>query len=396
MLSKLRDKHFDRWVGGYARHLLRHARRKPFEGKRHILFAVCDHYEPLWGKADEATGRARVARWLDGYPRLADRYRDADGRPPQHSFFFPGEEYRPAFFDMIDQLVERGYGEVELHLHHDGATEASLRADLHVFLETYAARGHFSRDEAGRPRYAFIHGNWCLANARPDGRWCGVDAELPILFETGCYADFTFPAAPDVSQPDIVNQIYWPMGDLARRRAYENGRPARVGERFDDRMLMITGPLAITRREGRRTPRLEYGALTAHDPGTAARARAWVAQNIHVAGQPEWIFVKVYTHGAPDAQAVSLLGDGGRALHDGLREIADGERFDLHYVTAREMYNLAIAAMAGKRGDPHPYRDYVLPPPPRVSAQAASGRRAVGQSVAAPSPDAQPRRGAAE
>ncbi len=71
----------------------------------------------------------------------------------------------------------------------------------------------------GKLRYAFIHGNWCLANARPDGRWCGVDDELPLLFDTGCYADFTFPAAPDPSQPPIVNQIYWPDGDLARRRA---------------------------------------------------------------------------------------------------------------------------------------------------------------------------------
>ncbi len=35
---------------------------------------------------------------------------------------------------------------------------------------------------------------------------------IPLLFETGCYADFTFPAAPNESQPNIVNQIYWPVG----------------------------------------------------------------------------------------------------------------------------------------------------------------------------------------
>ena len=46
-------------------------------------------------------------------------------------------------------------------------------------------------------RYAFIHGNWCLANARKDRRWCWVDEELPLLFDTGCYADYTFPSAPE-------------------------------------------------------------------------------------------------------------------------------------------------------------------------------------------------------
>ncbi|HZO15734.1 MAG TPA: hypothetical protein VFB62_20820, partial [Polyangiaceae bacterium] len=301
--------------------------------------------------------------WREKYRELGERYRDADGRKPQHSFFFPGEEYRPQFFDAIDDMVRSGLGEVELHLHHDGDTPERLRESIESYLAIYAERGHLSRI-AGRPQYAFIHGNWCLANARPDGRWCGVDAELPLLFDTGCYADFTFPSVPDVSQPNIVNQIYWPTGDLARRRAYEEGERARVGHTYDDRILMIEGPLAVTRRAGRWSPRLEYGALTAHDPADASRVESWVDQNIHVAGRPEWVFVKVYTHGAPEPQAASLLGDGGRALHDALATYNDGARWKLHYVTAREMYNIALAAMDGKTGDPHVYRDYRLPPPP--------------------------------
>ena len=79
----------------------------------------------------------------------------------------------------------------------------------------------------GRPAWAFIHGNWCLANARRDGRNCGVDDELVVLHKTGCYADFTFAAAPNEAQPRFVNQIYWPTGDLTKKRAYENGEVAR-------------------------------------------------------------------------------------------------------------------------------------------------------------------------
>jgi len=77
----------------------------------------------------------------------------------------------------------------------------------------------------------------------------------------------------------------------------------------------------------------------------------------------------VHTHGAQEAQAAALLGDGGRMLH---RELTtrynDGQRWRLHYVTAREMYNVAIAAMDGRDGNPDSYRDYVLPPPPAAVA----------------------------
>jgi hypothetical protein len=54
-------------------------------------------------------------------------------------------------------------------------------------------------------------------------------------------------------------------------------------------------------------------------------------------------------------------------------EYNDGRSWVLHYVTAREVFNVAMAAMRGQAGDPNAFRDYVLPPPP-VAAQ--SGRSA--------------------
>ena len=42
----------------------------------------------------------------------------------------------------------------------------------------------------------------------------------------------------------------------------------------------------------------------------------------------------------------------------------DGKQYVLHYVTAREVYNIIKAAEAGSAGDPNNYRDYLLPPPP--------------------------------
>jgi hypothetical protein len=363
VIARLRGKHLGNWLPGWGAHLLRRARAPRPSGLRHLLFAFCDHYEPGWGGADDARGDSRVRAWEERYPELAAQFRDGDGRPPRHSFFFPGEQYRPEWLERLGRLAAAGLGEVEVHLHHDNDTAASLREGLARTIAHFARHGHLAR-EAGRPRYAFIHGNWCLANARKDGRWCGVDAEIPLLHETGCYADFTFPSAPDECQPRIVNRIYWPDGDLGARRAYEHGTPARVGEMRRDRILMVQGPLALARRPGRLAPRIESAAVTAADPGSGARVRTWVEQGISVEGRPEWVFVKVHTHGAPEAQAESLLGAGGEALHRALQRYNDGRAWRLHYLTAREMYNVAAAAIDGREGDPNGFRDYLLPPPP--------------------------------
>ena len=111
-------------------------------------------------------------------------------------------------------------------------------------------------------------------------------------------------------------------------------------------------------------PRLEYGALTVNDPMTKYRVRHWVQAGVRVRGQHDWLFIKVYTHSATEDQSGAVLGEGGRQLHQTLMLLNDGVRNCLHYVTAREMYNIARAAIDGHRGNPHHYRDYILPQPP--------------------------------
>jgi len=364
MLAKLREKNLHTWLPSYLFQRLRRIRREGSAGLRHLLFAFCDHYEPLWANAPNDMGESRVRFWVDSYPRLVDSFRDSDGFSPRHSFFYPADQYHPRLVEPLTSLVRAGHGELELHLHHEDDTRETLREKLREGLDKIGSHGHFSRGADGSVRYAFIHGDWALANSRR-GRCCGVDDELVVLFETGCYADFTFPSAPDESQPRIINQIYWPDGDLRCARAHERGRQARVGEHLRDRMLMIQGPLALVPRLSRPPFRIENAAVTAADPATPSRVASWVAQDIHVQGRPEWVFVKVHTHGASETQGASLLGEPGRNMH---RELTtrynDGVRWKLHYVTAREMYNIATAAMCGETGDPHAFRSYLLPPPP--------------------------------
>lgn len=60
----------------------------------------------------------------------------------------------------------------------------------------------------------------------------------------------------------------------------------------------------------------------------------------------------------------SVLGDATDRMHTYLeRHYNDGVNYRLHYVTAREAYNIVKAAEDGKAGDPDEYRDYVLPHP---------------------------------
>jgi hypothetical protein len=53
-------------------------------------------------------------------------------------------------------------------------------------------------------------------------------------------------------------------------------------------------------------------------------------------------------------------------MHDHLKaKFNDGKRWSLHYVTAREMYNIVRAAEDGYKGNPREYRDYEILPPAR-------------------------------
>src|SRR6185436_9132413 len=150
----LRRRNLHTWAAGYARWAARETaaraaaavRRETPPGPRHLLFAYCDHYEPHWKNTDRAVGAARVAAWSEGYPALAKGFRDADGRSPRHSFFFPGEEYEPGYLDALAELAKRGLGEVELHLHHHDDTAENLRATIGNYLELFKFHGHLSRD----------------------------------------------------------------------------------------------------------------------------------------------------------------------------------------------------------------------------------------------------------
>ena len=369
-------RHAELWLPGYLRAAATQRREsRQRRGTIDILFAITDHYEPLCGNASDEVGRRRVARWAGEYPALASQFVDADGRHPQHTFFYPIEEYRPDLLEPLAALCEQGFGEVEVHLHHDQDTAAHLREELTAFTRRlHDQHGLLSTDASGALRYGFIHGNWALSNSLPDGRWCGVDDELSVLRDTGCYADLTMPAAPSPAQVRTVNQIYYAVGAARGPRAHDHGARAAVGRPASaEDLLLVQGPLMPTFRRATWgiIPRVENGELNAGHPPTTMRFADWLSCGISVEGRPEWVFIKVHTHGAPEPEAAMMLGPETAAFHrDVLAAYNNGQRFRLHYVTAREMVNIVHAAEDGKWGNAGAYRDYRYARP-RASGEAS-------------------------
>lgn len=368
LVAGLARRNVHQWVGSHARRAIRLARDgvRSVQGTAHVMFVFVDHYEPLAGGADEARGRARVQRWLDEYPLLARRFKDSDGCHPKHSFFYPEEEYRPEYLDMIGSLCRAGFGEVEVHLHHDNDTAAGLRAKLRRFVGDLHSRHGMLAVHDGRPRFGFIHGNWALDNSRCDGRWCGVNDEIRVLAEEGCYADFTLPSAPNDTQTSTVNSIYYAVDDPGAPKSHDRGVELEVGKLGGGDLVIFQGPLALNwaRRKLGLWPRIENADIEPHEVPMRQRVALWLRQWVHVRGRPDWVFIKVHTHGAHERNASWILGGEFVRLHEALQaQCNDGTNFCLHYVTAREAYNIAKAAEAGLAGDPGAFRDYILPKP---------------------------------
>jgi len=346
----VRRRHMHLWLPAYV--FSRESRSRDTEASDpvNVFIAICDHFEPEFGDPGFHAAMERVGRWCDQYPRLFGQFHDCRGQVPQHTFFFPQDQYRPEYLDRLSELCRQGFGDVEVHLHHDNDTAETLREKLDSFRKTLFRRhGLLRRDpDSGQVLYGFIHGNWALCNSRPDGRWCGVNEELNVLRETGCYADFTLPSAPDPTQTRTVNSIYYAVDHPGRPKSHDTGLRARVGQMPpQDGLLMIQGPLALDwgNRKLGLLPRTENGELHGTNPPTLARLRLWLRAGVHVAGKPNWVFVKLHTHGCNPANIGMLLGPAMERFHAELAEYAECRPgFRYFYVTAWQMAQLVHQA----------------------------------------------------
>lgn len=363
------------WLARYPFWRAREMARRPSaraDNPQHLIVVVANHFEPGWDERglplDWNQQLTKLDRWSEQAREIGQAVRDADGMPFKHTNFYPAEQYHPRLLERLALLQAEGLGEVEVHLHHGVEkpdTALNLRRALTEFRDVLAEEHQcLSRaDESGAPRYAFVHGNLALANSA-GGRCCGVDSEMQILADTGCYADMTLPSAPDESQVARINAIYACGHPLHEARPHRSGASARVGKKEPQLPLIFTGPLVFNwqrRVRGIPVPRIDDGALVSNQPLDLARLNRWRGARVHVEGRPEWIFIKLYCHGFFTFDQPSTIGERLKrfwleALEYGAKEGA----FKIHFASAREAFNIAMAAIDGHTGSPGLYRDYRL------------------------------------
>jgi hypothetical protein len=335
------------WGPSYIRQRLRQITRPAAHPLERIWVTIADHYEPRWHRADLSTAQSRVALWRSAWPEIAKQCMpDSLGNAPRYTFFFPEEEYHPTLMEPLAEMVREGIADVEVHLHHDGEGHQNFVDRISSFCRVLDSEHGLLRKRDGKLTFGFIHGNWALDNSRPDGRYCGLNDEIRILRDLGCYADFTMPSGDSPTQARLVNTIYYCNGDPNRPKSYDDGVPVTSGGGVDGDLLIIPGPLGMRWRD-RLLPRLETGELRHGNVATPYRVRRWVDLAPRIANDT---FIKLFTHGAQERNSAALLGDVLKTAFNLLVAEANRRECAIHFVSARQMY-LAIEAV-GQRREP--------------------------------------------
>jgi hypothetical protein len=228
-------------------------------------------------------------------------------------------------------------------------------------VEDYSKYGIFCLPD-GTKKFAFVHGDWSLDNSR-GAEFCGVNDEIRILKECGCYADFTFPSLGK-AQPAMINKIYYAKDNPDKPKSYNWGEEVRVGGKTRDGLMIIPGiiGLRLSSKIHKYIPSVESSNIDETDLVFPKRIDYWIKNAVRIEGKPDWLFIKLHTHGAKNAKFNSIFGDSAQCLYDYLvKNYNDKKRYFLHFVTAREMYNIIKAAEAGKNNNPNALRDFKIP-----------------------------------
>src|SRR5262249_22576719 len=185
------------------------------------------------------------------------------------------------------------------------------------------------------------------------------------LSETGCYADFTLPSIYSRAQVPRINAIYECGLPLSESRPHRKGPGLKVG-RTPELPILITGPTILDWRAANRWPpfpRIDDGVLDSKYGLSMQRLGRWIRAGVWVGGRPDWLFIKLYGHAFFSGDQNVLVGEDARRFFSSMCAFAEETgQFKVHFATAREAFNIAMAAVHGWHGDPHDFRDFLLRP----------------------------------
>jgi hypothetical protein len=187
------------------------------------------------------------------------------------------------------------------------------------------------------------------------------------------------------AQTAKVNSMYECELPLDHVAPHRKGRDLAVGRVPQTWPLIVQGPLvtdfAGTLRSAK--PVIENSAITGAAPMSLHRLALWKKARVRVEGRPDWLFIKVHCHSMDPTQQDAVIGN---QFHNFLEQFvtgAAGRKETLHFVTAREMTNIILAACDGRDGNPGDYRDYRfkriagMPPSSPEQLRRASQREVV-------------------
>jgi len=363
---KFWEKGLQCWLPSYLKQMVTPTVTFAAEKPVHIMFSMVDHFEPFHGGVSLQKAETRVEQWTRRYPEIIGNFRDADGFRPQHTWFYPPHHDLCFLKDLVG-LCKKGFGEIEMHLHHNHMvpfpdTAATLKEKIMRCIKDYSRYGIFTLAD-GTKRFAFIHGDWSLDNSRGQ-EFCGINNEIEILKECGCYADFTFPSLGE-AQPAMINKMYYAKDVKDKPKSYNKGKELKTGGEHYGDLLLICGILGLRWGDGKKRFKISIEAsnIDGTDCPSPRRIDYWIKNAVRIKGRPHWLFVKLHTHGANESSFNALFGSQAERMYVYLeKNYNDGQKFCLHYVSARQMYNIIKAAEAGKTGNPNEYRDYCIPP----------------------------------
>jgi hypothetical protein len=357
------------WIIPYGFSIIKDIAKNKNGKTKHIFLCIADHFEPGYAEAPLELQHQRVDLWIREFPKLAAKHRDCDNQPPKHTWFFPPHYDIDNHLEKMVNLCKLGLGEIELHFHHNRIppfpdTPKSFEKKIKECLISYSRFNIFPQDASGKRNFAFIHGDWALDNSR-GSKFCGINNELDILVNLGCYADFTFPALYE-SQPAMVNKIFYAKGKNNNAKSYDRGEEVFVGSLQKDRLMIIQGPLGLRLRGMKNffLPAIECSDISNNNPPTPGRINFWIKTAIKIKDAGNFIFVKLHTHGAWEGCSQAWFGGSIDSMLKFLEaEYNDDIKFCLHYVTAREMFNVIKAVEAGLTEYLLSFRDFIIKPP---------------------------------
>ena len=278
----------------------------------HLYVAFCNHLSPFRGSVSQEIAEHRIVTWQREYTGFASEHRDSLGNQPVHTFFYDEADYNPRFIDVLYRMCKSGIADVEILLRHGQNTPFEFKRKVESFRDVLFHHHGLLRQNGGAISFAFVHDHMSPCDSHQQSVLCDVNRKQFILKECGCYADFTFPCAPDTQESESED------------------------------LLRIEGPLGTNWRNRRFClfPRAETGEISARSRFTHHRARLWLDTAPQINGDTKNIFLKLHTYGAVDSTVRYLFGESG--IHDLYgyleKKSIDNSDFILHYVSAYEMY----------------------------------------------------------